>query len=36
MPDGADAKVEFAEALMKFGVSLQQYIGALGMEHITT
>ena len=34
MPDGADAKAEFAETLMKFGVSLQQYISALGMEDI--
>ena len=32
MTDGADAKAKFAETLMKFGVSLQQYISTLGSK----
>ena len=32
MTDGADAKAKFAETLMKFGVSLQQFISTLGSK----
>ena len=31
-PDGADAKAEFAENLVKSGVSLEQYISRNGIR----